>query len=274
MRIVGEWRGVGRIGDGVGGIAGRVDEKGRAVDSTNHVCAERFAFCLALLLVLFEAAEFDLAAGAGVGTVVLFGVADSGDAVGGFETDHALDLCNVVASLPSLLLFDVVHALTNLCASTDNVIELLAEEASTDPDHGDADGRDVADAHEDEEDGLLTWVGGADVEGDQASDGHGGYADIEAIDEADMRFAVASVEDTGGKKRGKGKDEDVHSVKVEVAATPTREGAEGGAGGGWQGAGADMLEHGGDVCLLSGVSEAQRPDGLGKWLGAAEEDSL
>lgn len=127
------------IGDSVGRVTCRVDEEGGTVNATDHVCSQRSAFGLALLFVLFDASHLDVTAGARVGAIRLC-IAHGCGTVGGFETDHTLQLGDVVSSLSALLLFNVVDTFAYLCAATDDAIEFATKEASADPDHGDTDG--------------------------------------------------------------------------------------------------------------------------------------
>lgn len=230
------------IGYRVGRVTGRVDKEGGTINASNHVGTQRLAFALALLLLLLETTKLNVTAGAGIGTIH-FGVAHSGGAVGGFETHHTLDLCEVVSSFSAFSFFNIVHTLTHSGAALNDSIKLFTKEASSNPDHRDTDCRDVADAHEDEEDGLLTSVGCTDVDGDEPSDGHGGYADEESIDEFDVGLAVAGIEDAGCDERREGEDDDVDSEEVEVPAAPTTKGTELRAGSGCLPAGGDASEH-------------------------------
>ena len=49
-------------------------------------------------------------------------------------------------------------------------------------------------AHQEEEDDLLPWREGAEVDGGEAADGDGGDAVEEGVDIADVVFAVACIE--------------------------------------------------------------------------------
>lgn len=175
-----------------------------------------------MLVLVGHATKLDLmTTGAGVGAVGVFGVADGSGTVRGLETNHTLNLGNVVSSLPSFLFFNVMHTLTHLGAATNDTIELFAKKAPTNPDHGDTDSRDVANAHKEEENRLLTTVGGANVDGDETSDCHGRDADEEAVDEFDVILTVTGVKDGGSNERGKGEDEDMDTEEVEVLAAPS-----------------------------------------------------
>lgn len=175
------------------------------------------------MFVLFsDTTKLDLVAtGAAICAIRVLSITDCSGTVGRLETDHSLDLGNVVPSLSTLLFLYIVHTLTHLGASTNDVVELVTEEASTNPDHGDTDGRDVANAHEEEEDGLLTTIGSTDVDCDETGDGHSRDADKEAVDEVDVGLAIASVEDSGSDEGCEGEDENVNSEEVEVLAAPS-----------------------------------------------------
>lgn len=130
------------------------------------------------------------------------------------------------------------------------MFELLAKKASSNPDHGDTDSRDVANAHEDEHDGLLASVGCTDVDGGETGDGHGRHAAEERIDEFDVILTIAGIEDTSSDERGKGKDKDVNSEEVEVLAAPSTCRAQLGTCDGGRPTGSHALQHDG-VCRLN-----------------------
>lgn len=106
----------------------------------------------------------------------------------------------------------VAYAFASLCAVADHRVEFLSEKVPSDEDHRYRYGRDVSDAHEEEEDCLLPSCARADVDGGQSGDGHCGHAYKEAVDEFDVYIFVGGVEDGRCDEGGEDEYDDVDAL--------------------------------------------------------------